>query len=555
MKAIFISVIQKVLRTGVRWVRALRNLLFSSSGSEILLLSSSLSASAGSSLEATDATKSDAPSSLNSLLSEHLNKAEAHFQTNAAKASGKAFEILRGYTVHFYDAVLARLALIVQQDEATIFDPYVGKRVIAVVFHEPFVPCADYNLLGTCIIREVVKHGYTAKCDQAKFTVALTVRVPAPERLRDRDLDVVTFTISKALTIIKDGKATPLQDLFAALLGELLLLHERYKFAIYTIYKLVVKIIYKDLGGHEDINYKDVDHAIRRMIQDVLSRESLTFCAPPAPVPISSRPEGSKKRVYNRILNKLRPAKTRKPKSFIVADTETIQVDNVHVPYAVGFLVVHPGQSLLPNETPDSDYFVFYSEDQPLSSFPVFKERSNAMLSDFMIELEKVSKATGIKSIYFHNLSRFDGIILLRYLVSEKRNERYLIKPLMRNHVMYQLSVFFRSDGGKGAKLLLRFKDSLRIFGQSLRQLAKTMCPELGEKGTLEMKPKEIVESVISQPRYKAIFLEYMIQDIRLLGGVMVKAQEMFWNNYNVDITRCLTASAISMLIFRMKCR
>jgi len=79
------------------------------------------------------------------------------------------------------------------------------------------------------------------------------------------------------------------------------------------------------------------------------------------------------------------------------------------------------------------------------------------------------------------------------------------------------------------------------------------MCPEWGEKGRLEMKPKEIVESVISQPKYRAIFLQYMTQDIKLLGGVMLKAQEMFWNNYAVDITRCLTASALSMFIFRLR--
>ncbi|MCI47219.1 hypothetical protein A2U01_0068460, partial [Trifolium medium] len=32
---------------------------------------------------------------------------------------------------------------------------------------------------------------------------------------------------------------------------------------------------------------------------------------------------------------------------FIVADTETVIIDSVHVPYAIGFLVVKPGDDLL----------------------------------------------------------------------------------------------------------------------------------------------------------------------------------------------------------------
>jgi DNA polymerase elongation subunit (family B) len=45
--------------------------------------------------------------------------------------------------------------------------------------------------------------------------------------------------------------------------------------------------------------------------------------------------------------------------------------------------------------------------------------------------------------------------------------------------------------------------------------------------------------------------LKYMIQDIRLLGGIMLKAQEIYISNYSVDIVSKLTVSSLALTIFR----
>lgn len=39
---------------------------------------------------------------------------------------------------------------------------------------------------------------------------------------------------------------------------------------------------------------------------------------------------------------------------------------------------------------------------------------------------------------------------------------------------------------------------------------------------------------------------EYMKQDIYLLGGVMLKAQDIYWNVYNIDIKKSVTLSCLS---------
>ena len=49
----------------------------------------------------------------------------------------------------------------------------------------------------------------------------------------------------------------------------------------------------------------------------------------------------------------------------------------------------------------------------------------------------------------------------------------------------------------------------------------------------------------------RAELLEYMKQDIRLLGGVMQKAQDLYFQKFQVDVVDCLTLSALAMRIYR----
>lgn len=119
----------------------------------------------------------------------------------------------------------------------------------------------------------------------------------------------------------------------------------------------------------------------------------------------------------------------------------------------------------------------------------------------------------------------------------------YTVLPLIRNHMLYEIKVY------KGKKLIFRFRDSCTLLPSSLASLAKTLCPQLGNKGSI---PHHEVQ-VSNLMNMSDDLLEYLRQDIRLLGGVMVKAQELYWTNYHVDIEDVLTLSALAMTIFRMK--
>ena len=181
----------------------------------------------------------------------------------------------------------------------------------------------------------------------------------------------------------------------------------------------------------------------------------------------------------------------------------------------------------------------YFTEDYSLI-IDDFENQSNKMLFDFIERLAVVAARNKVRTVYFHNLGRFDGILLMKYFV---HRATYSIKPLMRNNKLYELVV------SRGKKEVFRLKDSLNLLSGSLNSLAKTLCPELGSKGSIPIKYEDVDVPALKQ--YGSELMEYMKQDILLLGGIMHKAQEINWTDYQVDIEDCLTVSALAMKIFR----
>lgn len=203
----------------------------------------------------------------------------------------------------------------------------------------------------------------------------------------------------------------------------------------------------------------------------------------------------------------------------------------------MGFLVVRPGEDVA--SLPAYSLETYFSEEH-LDFIPKFEDRSNRIWLLFLERIEAVVRDDKeIRTIYFHNFSRFDGILLMKYFAS--KGDKYHIKPLLRNLRLSKLSVYL------GKELLFTFKDSYTLLPSSLASLSKTLCPELGSKGSIphdEVKVSNLLDK-------SEELLSYMRQDIRLLGGVMLKAQDIYWSLYNVDIENLLTVSALALSIYR----
>lgn len=183
----------------------------------------------------------------------------------------------------------------------------------------------------------------------------------------------------------------------------------------------------------------------------------------------------------------------------------------------------------------------YFSENYPSTLFPSFLERSSKVMFDFIERIVVLVRLNpSIKCVYFHNFSRFDGILLLKYL-SKQDDKKYRFKPLMRNHKLYELALYHNK------KLLFRIRDSLTLLPGSLDKLAENLCPEIGKKGSIPH--EELNESNLSDFRDELI--SYLKMDILLLGGVMLKAQSIAFEDYKVDIVNKFTISSLSLTIFR----
>ncbi|KAK9041215.1 hypothetical protein V6N11_016327 [Hibiscus sabdariffa] len=94
------------------------------------------------------------------------------------------------------------------------------------------------------------------------------------------------------------------------------------------------------------------------------------------------------KRRYSDYIKALKPSK-RPMQPFIVADTETTLVNDVHVPYAVGFMVVRP-EDKLPPSIEENRIETYFSEDCPAIVFKTFERRSKEMMNNFIERLTVV---------------------------------------------------------------------------------------------------------------------------------------------------------------------
>ncbi|KAI5640986.1 hypothetical protein M9H77_00147 [Catharanthus roseus] len=111
-------------------------------------------------------------------------------------------------------------------------------------------------------------------------------------------------------------------------------------------------------------------------------------------------------------------------------------------------------------------------------------------------------------------------------------------------------------EGELVSKLMIRVymdgkkeRNSLNLLPGKLKDLARNLCPELGQKGSIPHEEITLSNLLIKKPE----LINYLRQDILLLGGIMKKAQEIYWTVYNVDIESKITVSSLALTIFRMK--
>lgn len=137
--------------------------------------------------------------------------------------------------------------------------------------------------------------------------------------------------------------------------------------------------------------------------------------------------------------------------------------------------------------------------------------------------------------IYCHNLGSFDGYLLLKDL-NKHCNDIDIL--------MDKQNKFISID----VKHKTRFRDSLRILPASLDSLSKMFDVEI-KKGQLDH--DKVTPKLVFTHEFKCEALEYLDKDLISLLDVIAKADEYLLDNYNIDFSKCLSASSMAMKIYR----
>lgn len=406
-----------------------------------------------------------------------------------------------------------------------------GKIYASINFIEPYHLIIDCELLTYGFITLLEQYAFNLKSEKyLKFTMGYIMILP-----------------NKSEVVTNLGKAIPLYDISGNPISKkaiyfsverlVRLYAERYQDALI---KGIFINIYIQCDKSE--NVESYLNPIPKISNDMFSYINKVMDSDMPDVPPKFEAKSLKYR-EGRISNKISALKASykdKCRPFIVADIETLLLSDIHVPYAAGYLVVNPDIDL--TAIKDHSIKTFYSEDH-LLVYPKFEDRSERMLEDFLLNLERLVRShRECRTVYFHNFGHFDGIFILQYYASRK-SDKYKIKTLVRNHNIYELKVYVRD------KFLLRFRDSCTLLPSSLEVLGNTLCPELGGKGSLPHS-KICVDSLND---YSKDIIKYLRQDILVLGGVMKRAQQIYWERYGVDVEDVMTITSLSMKIFRKK--
>ncbi|KAL4341478.1 hypothetical protein GQ457_08G030630 [Hibiscus cannabinus] len=398
-----------------------------------------------------------------------------------------------------------------------------ARLIIAGDILDPSISTNDIFLIVLAVMRLLFKYAYTTNAKYGKFTICYKMRMM-------NSSENISFIIGRAYTFREDGKDQPVYAWIEQLVrGKA----EEYNSG-FDLFGISINIyLLEDYVDDENIMGFPTDVELASLVWDNINCQNDCVSAKAV---INFK---KSKRRYSDYIKALKPSK-RPMQPFIVADTETTLVNDVHVPYAVGFMVVRP-EDKLPPSIEENRIETYFSEDCPAIVFKTFERRSKEMMNNFIERLTVVVRHDpSIKIVYFHNLSRFDGILLLKYLSQHRR--KYKFKPLMRNNMLYEIALY---DGRKNQLFCLR--DSMRLLPNSLNSLANNFCPQFGSK--FQVDHSKINEGNLNL--HKEELIRYLKQDIHLLGGVMQNAQELFWSKFHVDIVSKITLSSLALAIFR----
>jgi hypothetical protein len=237
---------------------------------------------------------------------------------------------------------------------------------------------------------------------------------------------------------------------------------------------------------------------------------------------------------------------------FMTIDIETVLIDNKQVPYLIC------GYS-------NGKYIHSYAND-------LSKESIGLMFKEF---IGKMLTFKSVNKVYAHNLSGFDGILLLNHLLDYENSTT--AKPMLFNNKLISIGFEIKDPNDKSIKPKTRtivFKDSLLMLPMALRNLCsafnvktvKTNFPfnlsdinYSGEfpsfdswTGLTQSQYEEIQNEHGNKPwSFKDESIKYCKIDCLALYEVLCQFNDLVYSEFSLNIHNPLTLPALAMKIYK----
>ena len=246
---------------------------------------------------------------------------------------------------------------------------------------------------------------------------------------------------------------------------------------------------------------------------------------------------------------------------FMAADIETLPIDGIHYPYAIGMI---------------DDSYNYYQFLQPSPAVEIQQShhgKGDSIIEKFikhiirpLIKTNKdIYKSKGRIIVYFHNLN-FDGIFILNELLNNKNlknwfsknfEKKYNLKITIKKRESDLLSITIKVDyihfnkklnrEIKKSITLIEFKDSFKILPDSLNKLAHTFL----NQSKIDFDHTRVTKEWLKIQENLDTVKTYLYNDCRLLIDILKKSRNIFFEQCSVDILRNLTLPAVTLDIFR----
>jgi DNA polymerase type B, organellar and viral len=229
--------------------------------------------------------------------------------------------------------------------------------------------------------------------------------------------------------------------------------------------------------------------------------------------------------------------------TFVTIDIETIKINNKLIPYLIcGY---------------NGSNFITSYTNNTLDQMELFKSFMNQLFTFF-------TEDSNTLIVYAHNFSSFDGLFILEHLLDFGK-----VDPLLFNGKLISIKLKLNIKGYKNKTII--FKDSMLLLPPSLRDLCKAFNI-VESKGVFPMNLNDINYSSefpsfkyftdLSLQEYLLILnnynnkiwnfkdeaIKYCKLDSKCLFEVLIKFNELIFNEFSIDAHKVLTLPALTMI-------